>query len=260
MVQAQDGSESGEDLIPEAKELKSWFSGQEGKTDYPHCGEGLASNGRASLGSGASRARRVTLQELRDKPVPVVGTKPEYVNVWAYVSAIQPDQTLYYMAAPDGTNKKVVQEGDRYYSEGTGKHYDTFIRRYVMRCEVMDHTGRLTLNVFNNQAEAILGCTADAISQSKESGDRAYDVTLKNALLVPFTFRVMCKPEEYNNQTRLRFAAQSLKQVSFVEQSTYLLGEIDRLLPQDSTPKTEQAFSTPKAKGMTNAEAASCFL
>ena len=99
-----------------------------------------------------------------------------------------------------------------------------------MRCEVMDHTGNLTFNVFNDQAEVILGCTADAISKSKESGDRAYDVTLKNALLVPYTFRVMCRPEEYNNQTRLRFAAQSLKPVNFVEQSAFLIERIEKLL------------------------------
>ena len=49
-----------------------------------------------------------------------------------------------------------------------------------MRCEVMDHTG--STNVFNDQAEEILGCTADG-SHSK-SGDKAYDITLKNALLV----------------------------------------------------------------------------
>ncbi|UPQ96747.1 replication protein A [Chloropicon primus] len=223
--------ESSDDFIPEAKELKEWLSQQGGKIEYPHCGAGLANNGRTSLG-GAANNTRVTLQDLREKPVPAVGTKPEYVNTWAYVSNIQPDQTLYYMAAPDGSNKKVVAEGDRYYSEGTGKHYDSFIRRYVMRCEVMDHTGNLTFNVFNDQAEVILGCKADEIAESKESKDAAYDVTLKNALLVPYTFRVACKPEEYNNQTRLRFAAQSLKPLNFVEQSTYLIGQIDNLLPK----------------------------
>ena len=214
--------------IPEAKELKEWLSAQGGKTDFPHCGEGLA-NGRQSL-SGKSQ-QRVTLRELKEKPVPPVGTKPEYVNAWAYISAIQPDQTLYYRAAPDGSNKKVVEEGGRYYCEGTQKHYDNFIRRYVMRSEVMDHTGKLMFNIFNDQAEVILGCTADEIAETKEKGDPMYDLTLKNALLVPYTFRVMCKPEEYNNETRLRYAVQNLKKVNFVEQSTFLLGEIAKLLP-----------------------------
>ena len=98
--------ESSPNFIEEAKELKEWFSQQGGSTDFPHCGAGLANNGRSSLGGGAN-SDRVALRDLREKPVPAMGTKPEYVNVWAYVSAIQPDQTLYYMAAPDGSNKKV---------------------------------------------------------------------------------------------------------------------------------------------------------
>ena len=126
----------------------------------------------------------------------------------------------------DGTNKKVVAEGDRYYSEGTGKHYDNFVRRYVMRCEVMDHTGKCTFNVFNDQAEEILGCTADEISASKESGDKAYDITLKNALLVPYVFRVRCHAEEYNNEARMRFAAARIEKVDYVKQSQWLINQI----------------------------------
>lgn len=213
--------------IPEVAELKEWLSSQGGKTDFPHCGEGLTT-GRSSLGGSGNRVR-LTLQELREKPVPALGTK-EYFNTWAYISNIQPDQTLYYMAAPDGTNKKVVQEGDRYYCEGTQKHYDNFIRRYVMRSEVMDHTGKLTFNVFNDQAETLLGCTADEIAEHKEKGDPRYDLTLKNALLVPYSFRVMCKAEEYNNEVRVRYAVSRVNKVQFVEESTRLVSQIKDLL------------------------------
>ena len=221
------------DYVPEAKEVADWFARQGGQMEWPHCGEGLANNGRGSLGGACGAgAQRQTVQSLREKPVPAVGTKAEYVNTYAYVSAIQPDQTLYYMAAPDGTNKKVVAEGDRYYSEGTGKHYDNFVRRYVMRCEVMDHTGKCTFNVFNDQAEEILGCTADEISASKESGDKAYDITLKNALLVPYVFRVRCHAEEYNNEARMRFAAARIEKVDYVKQSQWLINQISTLLPK----------------------------
>jgi replication factor A1 len=212
--------------VPEVAELKEWLSSQAGKTDFPHCGEGLTT-GRSSLGGG-SRVR-VTLQELREKPVPAVGAK-EYFNTWAYISNIQPDQTLYYMAAPDGSNKKVVQEGEKYYCEGTQTTHDTFIRRYVMRSEVMDHTGKLIFNVFNDQAETLLGCTADEIAENKEKGDPLYDLTLKNALLVPYSFRVMCKAEEYNNEVRVRYAVSRCSKVNFVEESTRLVTQINELL------------------------------
>jgi len=178
--------------------------------------------------------QRFTLAELRDKPVPPAGTKPEYVNAYAYVSTINPEQAMYYMAAPDGTNKKVVQEGDKYFCEATQKTHDSFIRRYVMRSEVMDHTGRLIVNVFNDQAEQILGCTADELAAAKEKGT-AFDSILRDAALgEPFTFRIMCKPEEYNGQTRLRYAVQNLKPVDYVQQSAWLAAEIGKMIPVKS--------------------------
>ncbi len=103
-----------------------------------------------------------------------------------------------------------------------------------MRSEVTDHTGRLIVNVFNDQAEQILGCTADELAASKEKGTgTAYDSILRDAALKPYTFRVMCKPEEYNGQTRLRYAVQNLKPADFAQQSAWLLAEIEKLLPKN---------------------------
>eukprot|EP00216_Chloropicon_sp_CCMP2111_P004539 CAMPEP_0198245974 /NCGR_PEP_ID=MMETSP1446-20131203/43943_1 /TAXON_ID=1461542 ORGANISM="Unidentified sp, Strain CCMP2111" /NCGR_SAMPLE_ID=MMETSP1446 /ASSEMBLY_ACC=CAM_ASM_001112 /LENGTH=424 /DNA_ID=CAMNT_0043930229 /DNA_START=161 /DNA_END=1435 /DNA_ORIENTATION=- len=212
--------------LPEKDALKKWFVEQDSKVDHPHCGEGLMSR-RATGGAGSKM--RETVKELRGKPA-VVGNKAEYVNLFGYVSLIPPDQTMYYMAAPDGSNKKVVEENGRYFCESTQKYYDSFNRRYVMRCQLMDYTGTLTANVFNDQAEAMLNCSADEIAAYKEKGDPLYEHTLKNAQLVPYMFRVMCKPEEYNNQTRMRYAVQSLKPFDFVEQSKYLLQKIETAL------------------------------
>ena len=222
-----------EEDIPEVKALKEWFATQDGKTDFPHCGAGLMNNGRASLNGGSSN-KRVTLKELKDKPVPPVGSKAEYVNVLAYIGNIMPDQTMYYMSAPDGSNRKVIPSGSTYFSEATQKHYDSFVRRYVMRGQIMDHTGQIMVNVFNDQAEVILGCTADELAELKEKSEpdlqKRYDNILRYAAFKPYNLRVMCKVEEYQDVPRLKFAVQNLKPLHFVEQSAWLLENIQGLL------------------------------
>ena len=44
----------------------------------------------------------------------------------------------------------------------------------------------------------------------------------------------MCKPEEYNGQTRLRYAVQNLKPVDYVQQSAWLAAEIGKMIPVKS--------------------------
>ena len=57
------------DYVPEAKEVADWFARQGGQMEWPHCGEGLANNGRSSLGgAGGAGAQRQTVQSLREKP------------------------------------------------------------------------------------------------------------------------------------------------------------------------------------------------
>lgn len=44
------------------------------------------------------------------------------------------------------------------------------VRRYIFSARVMDESGELTLQVFNEQAEQLLGIKADELAEIRESG------------------------------------------------------------------------------------------
>ena len=63
---------------------------------------------------------------------------------------------------------QVVEKDGKYWCEHDNKAYDSMQRRYVMNMQVTDFTGQQHVNVFNDQAERILGHSADVIGVYKE--------------------------------------------------------------------------------------------
>ena len=217
-----------------AQELRTWFDGEGGgaaaAAEFKAAGEGLATERKQGAGGASSERRR--LGDVSAEPMPPVGEKPSYFNAKAYVVSIKPDQTLYYMAAPDGSNKKVVEEGpNNYLCAATGKHFSSFTRRYIMRCRVTDASGEAWVNVFNDQAEAILGMKADEIAPLKEGSDPGpYTAQLRQAEFREYVLRVMTRTEEYEGEARRRLTIQSAAPVNFGSESKATLAKIQAML------------------------------
>jgi len=216
--------------LPAAAELRSWYQAEGASATFTHAGEGLAS-ALKSPGQGRSN-ERVTLFELQQGE-PQVGAKPEWHNVKAMVKQIKSDQTLYYLAAPDGSNKKVREENGMYWCEGTQKHYSSATRRYIMRCAIADAYGTAWVNLFNDQAEQLLGMKADDIAKLKEGGEQEvleYERVMKAAQATEWTMRVSVRAEEYQGEARRRIAVQSMGTVDFAKESGLLVNKINALL------------------------------
>ena len=216
-----------------AQELQTWFDGEGGgataAAEFKAAGEGLATERKQGAGGASSERRR--LGDISAEPMPPVGERT-YFNTKAYVVSIKPDQTLYYMAAPDGSNKKVVEEGpNNYLCVATQKHFSSFIRRYIMRCRVTDASGEAWVNVFNDQAEAIIGMKADEIAPLKEGSDPGpYTAQLKQAEFREYVLRVMTRTEEYEGEARRRLTIQNAVPVNFATESKATLAKIQAML------------------------------
>ena len=99
----------------------------------------------------------------------------EYANVRATVVYIKPDQNLMYLAAPDGSNKKVMDNGDgSFWCEGLGKSFTSATNRFIFSAKAVDSFGSETwLNMFNAEGEALFGKTADEMAaMEKEDRER----------------------------------------------------------------------------------------
>lgn len=175
---------------------------------------------------------REDLKTIQPTVVPSPDEKAQYHNAVVTVALIFGGQNFYYMAHPE-TNRKVVEQNGAYYCEYDGKTCQTMRRRYVMQAKVADHSGEATISIFNDQAERLLGMTADELAAIKEDGSEEanakLDALLKQACWTEWQARVMTKSREYNGDVKLRINCQDLVPVDYQKESGLLLQRIKAL-------------------------------
>ena len=113
-----------------ASGLRRWYEHDGGKqTAFVAAGEGLSgalTAGGSPGGDGLTPEQRAndrkSFDALKvDNPEDRSLAEKEYANIRATVVYIKPDQNLMYLAAPDGSNKKVMDNGDgSFWCEGLG--------------------------------------------------------------------------------------------------------------------------------------------
>ncbi|OWM65228.1 replication protein A 70 kDa DNA-binding subunit B [Punica granatum] len=214
--------------IAEAKKLRSWFDSEGKGTSMAPVGSGVIAPGRG--GARSMYSDRVFISHITGNQS-VGEDKPAYFNIRAFITFIKPDQPMWYRACKT-CNKKVTEAiGSGFWCEGCQKNDESCSLRYIMALKVTDASGDAWLSTFNEEAENIIGCSADELDQlkSQDSEDNQYLMTLKQATWVPRLFRVSVALHEYNNERRQRITVRAVTPVDFVAESRYLLEEISKM-------------------------------
>ncbi|KAK7330285.1 hypothetical protein VNO77_24475 [Canavalia gladiata] len=214
--------------MPEAEKLRSWydFEGKDAAMDSLGSGSIPSSNN----GIRSMYSDRVSLSHITSNPS-LGDDKPAFFSIRGYISFIKPDQTMWYRACTT-CNKKVTESmGSGYWCEGCQKNDERCSLRYIMVVRVSDASGESYVSVFNEQAEKIVGCSADDLDhlKSQEGEDNPYQLKLKQATWVPHLFRVSVTQNEYNNEKRQRITARAVVPVDFAAESRMLLEDISKM-------------------------------
>ncbi|PSC74786.1 Replication A 70 kDa DNA-binding subunit isoform A [Micractinium conductrix] len=197
--------------IPEAVVLREWYDSEGRGAATTHVGEGLASAIKRT-GSGGP-AERESLEVFRASAPASTDNKPRYATVGATFASINADQALYYMANPEN-NRKVVEQGPgQYYCEYDGTTLPTMVRRYIFAAKVMDESGEVLVQVFNEQAEQLLGMKADELADIREADPKRYNEVLQGALWQDSVLRVKAQAQEYNGDIRQRYSVADIRPV-----------------------------------------------
>lgn len=118
----------------DAAKLREWYDAEGQQGEFVAANEGLPGSGRASGGERAA-VRPISFASDLTKGAIDRDSKPEYHAMYLRIVDIPEGQTLYYLAAKDGKNHKVVPEGgDTFRCNATGQIYDStqVARRYIM--------------------------------------------------------------------------------------------------------------------------------
>ncbi|CAL1393132.1 unnamed protein product [Linum trigynum] len=212
---------------PESKKLRSWYE-SDGKDSAM---APIASGFSPTIKSGGRSmyTDRVPLTHITSDPS-LGGDKPAFFNIRGYVSFIKPDQTMWYRACKT-CNKKVTDAiGGGYWCEGCQKNDSECNLRYILIVKVSDASGEGWVSAFNDEAEKILGCSADELDQLRSQDDgSAYQSKLKAATWNSHLLRVGVTQNEYNHEKRQRITVKAVSSVDFAAESKFLLEEISKI-------------------------------
>ncbi|CAH8270436.1 unnamed protein product [Arabidopsis lyrata] len=173
----------------EATKLKSWYDAEGKETSMSAIGSGMSSS--ANNGSRSMYSDRVFLSHITSNPS-LGEEKPVFFSTRAYISFIKPDQTMWYRACKT-CNKKVTEAMDSgYWCEGCLKKDQECSLRYIMAVKVSDSTGETWFSAFNDEAEKIIGCTADELNnlKSEEGEVNEFQTKVKEATWSSHLFRI----------------------------------------------------------------------
>ncbi|CAA7026979.1 unnamed protein product [Microthlaspi erraticum] len=212
---------------PEATKLKSWYDSEGKETSMSAIGSGMSPS--ANNGSRSMYADRVCLSHFTSNPS-LGEDKPVFFSTRAYISFIKPDQTMWYRACKT-CNKKVTEAMDSgYWCEGCQKKDEECSLRYIMAVKVSDSTGETWFSAFNDEAEKIIGCSADELNQLKsEEGEvNEFQTKLKEATWSAHLFRVSVSQQEYNSEKRQRITVKGVSPIDFAAETRLLLQDISK--------------------------------
>ncbi|CAN0892806.1 Replication protein A 70 kDa DNA-binding subunit B [Linum grandiflorum] len=213
--------------LPESKKLRSWYD-SEGK-DSSMAPIGTVISASTKSGGRSMYTDRVLLSRII-KDTSLGGDKPAFFTFRATVSYIKDDQTMWYRACKT-CNKKVIDAIDGgYWCEGCQMNDSQSILSYILDCKVSDKSGETWISAFTEEAEKILGCTADELHQLRSEVDKsAYLAKLAAATWNQHLFRVSVTQKEYNNKKMQRITAKEvMSPVDFAAESKLLLEEISK--------------------------------
>ncbi|PWA96587.1 replication factor-A protein [Artemisia annua] len=212
---------------PDSQKLKSWYASEGKETSLETVGASLSPSMRN--GGRSMYTDRVTLDHITSNPS-LGEDKPVFFNTRACMSMIRAEQNMSYRACKT-CNKKVTESMDSgYWCDTCQKNESDCSLRYILSAKFSDVSGAAWFSVFSDDAEKIIGCSADDLDKMKSQDDSSeYQTQLKKASWVPHLFRVMVQPREYNNEKKQRITVKAVTPVDFAAESKFLLEEISSL-------------------------------
>lgn len=97
-----------------------------------------------------------------------------------------------------------------------------------MNAKISDGSGEAWVSTFNDQAEKLIGCSADELDKlkSQEEEGNEYQMKLKEASWAPYTLRVSVAQNEYMNEKRQRITVRAVAPLNCAAETSFLLAQI----------------------------------
>ncbi|KAL6841011.1 hypothetical protein ACP4OV_029271 [Aristida adscensionis] len=224
--------------FPEAESLRHWYA-TEGKT------AACVSLSREKSSMGRTDVRK-TVTQIKDDNLGQEG-KTDWITVKGSISYLNTENFCYPACTVEANgrqcNKKVTNNGDgTWFCERCDQALPNCEYRYLLQCQIQDHTGVTYATAFQEGGTEIIGCSANDLSAMKEEDEEKFTDTLQAVRWEVFLFKLKIKEEIFNDESRVKCNIIKAEKLDPSKESNHLLGVIDSIL-------LDGAGSAPEVQG-----------
>jgi len=227
--------------VPVAERLKQWYM----------AGGKIAPC--VSLSQDVSSISRIyvhkTIAHIKDENLGR-SDKPDFITVRAVISHVRDDNFCYPACTLEFNgkrcNKKVTRNGDwTWYCGRCNESFENCEYRYLLMCQIMDHTGSTFATAFQEAGEAIVGYTAHElfIIRNVDQDEARFTEIMEAVLGRKYLFKLTIKEETFNSEQHVKANIVSVEKLDALDVSHHLLKQIDNSLNGVSCSAPKDALS-----------------
>jgi replication factor A1 len=215
--------------LPDAYKLKGWYDNEGSTESYKNLRTNT--NNNSNLTSKESIEQRITILNAHESKLGF-NEKPDYLSIKGSISFIKPDNFSYPACSSEGCSKKVIEQSDgTWRCERCSINHTEPLHRYILTVSVVDETGQIWLNLFNEQGEELMGCNAKTLLEMKESSDENLlkNYLTENVLFKEYAFKLRARLDSYQGVDRARFQVLALSETDPSNEADALVDLINKI-------------------------------
>ncbi|CAN6336074.1 unnamed protein product [Urochloa humidicola] len=220
--------------FPEAEKLQHWYV-TEGKN---------AACVSLSVASGMGKTDiRKTVVQIKDENLGR-SEKPDWITVKAAISHVSTESFCYPACTLDVNGrkcqKKVINNGDgTWLCERCDQTLPNCEYRYLLQCQIQDHTGFTYATAFQDPGVEIIGCSAEELYNIKEEDAEQFAEIIQGVRWQQFLFKLKVFEETFNDEQRVKCSIQKAEKLDLSGECSYYLKAIGALLQDDTGSPSE---------------------
>ncbi|KYM93577.1 Replication protein A 70 kDa DNA-binding subunit [Cyphomyrmex costatus] len=205
--------------LPEAHRLRGWY------TAVGHS-ENAKSLSKVS-GGGDFNAPLYTFEEATEARLGEKMNLVDTFTVVATINTIRVENAVYKACPVESCKKKLIDQSTGVFRcEKCNKDYPNFLYRLLASMNIVDATGSRWITAFSEDAEKILGMSAQELGELKENDNDAFLQKFGEASLKRYIFTLRAKSEVFQDEMRIKHVCLSVAPINY---KTYLAHLIDRV-------------------------------
>jgi len=212
-----------------AGQLRSWYDESQGSGVFSMGsqggGAGSSTGGSQGMGMGMGMGtgtgtygptERRLIGDVEDDEV-LAKEKGETFLVVASITQIKQEGATYQSCPQDSCKKKVLYEPltSKYRCDKCNAEYDSCENRYILQCQITDHSGSHMVTCFGDEAKTILGVSANDLVQMRESDYPGYEAAFSKALYSEYEYKIRAKTDTYQGESRVKWNVVQLRSLNY---------------------------------------------